>query len=73
MTNTTSTNLTPYESTNCKAAFDNLYLVAWENRDVSLCQIENELGMIVSDWAEKKKAPGKAIMWDVFPKAMVFG
>ncbi|KAF7852764.1 hypothetical protein EAF04_010883 [Stromatinia cepivora] len=68
-----SLNLTPYESANCRAAFDNLCLLAWENRTLSLWQIENELGIIVSEWAEKKKAPGKAIMRDVLPKARGYG
>ncbi|RAL66660.1 hypothetical protein DID88_006345 [Monilinia fructigena] len=66
-------NFTPYESKACKAAFDKLCLLAWESFNLSSWRIESELGIISSEWAVKKKAPGKAIMRDALPEAMKFG
>ncbi|KAA8564261.1 hypothetical protein EYC84_011205 [Monilinia fructicola] len=68
-----SLNFTPYESKACKIAFDKLSLLAWESVNLSSWRIESELGIISSEWAVKKKAPGKAIMRDALPEAMKFG
>ncbi|KAB8292392.1 hypothetical protein EYC80_008127 [Monilinia laxa] len=68
-----SLKFTPYESKACKTAFDKLCLLAWESVNLSSWQIESELGIISSEWAVKKKAPGKAIMRDALPEAMKFG
>ncbi|QSZ33201.1 hypothetical protein DSL72_002787 [Monilinia vaccinii-corymbosi] len=68
-----SLNLTPYESETCKIAFDNLCLLAWESDNLSSWRIESELGIISSEWAEKKKGPGKAIMRDALSEALKSG
>ncbi|KAI9639986.1 hypothetical protein NHQ30_011655 [Ciborinia camelliae] len=66
-------NLTIFEEAKCCIDFDNLCLLAWETPNLSSWRIEYELSIIASEWAEKKKAPGKAFLRDALPEAKKYG